>query len=361
MSKSAAIGLYICGCHGGISDALDTKKLAEHYAKNRKVKICRQYECLCEGEGLELLRNDLKQGLVDRIVVAGCTPFIYNEVFRATLRDAALNEYMLERCNLREQCVWGHKDELPEKLFKKAVTLINMSLAKVELLQPVKSLEIKRIGKKLTVDPFYPVRDSNKCDNCGRCEAECPFKAWQSTPEGMQINLNKCRQCGICQGGCPVKAISLTNCGIDQVSAMLETIDPEFAGSDEPVVIAFLCGNDAYPAVDAAGEKSVSYPPNIIPIMVPCVGAVSPSWVADAFTNGVDGILIAGCKKCSHGKGNSLTATRMEKTKEIMNRMFLEPERLQLTQTSKDNYEGFIMFANDYVKELKKMGPSPLK
>lgn len=132
MSPKSGIGLYICGCDGKVSDALDTRKLVDDLAKDKRIKLSREHECLCQGDGLIMLQEDLQQGLVDRIVVAGCTPGRCDEVFRSALRQASLNEYMLERCNIREQCVWAHKDELPEKLYKKAMTLIKMSLTRLE-------------------------------------------------------------------------------------------------------------------------------------------------------------------------------------------------------------------------------------
>ena len=159
------------------------------------------------------------------------------------------------------------------------------------------------------VRPTVPVVDKAKCDKCKRCMEECPFEAWHWDETGYPApDPLKCRQCGICQGGCPMQAISLKNFGVKMVANAIQSLDPSFARKGEPVLLALMCVNDAYPAADLAGQRHHAYSPNVVTMPVPCAGSVNVAWVTDALTNGVDGVLIAGCKsdQCHFFRGSDL-------------------------------------------------------
>ncbi|MGI9860845.1 FAD-dependent oxidoreductase [Moorella naiadis] len=220
------------------------------------------------------------------------------------------------------------------------------------------------IGGDFTVAPTVPVVDKNKCDKCKRCMEECPFDAWGwDETEYPAPDLRKCRQCGICEGGCPLGVISLRNFTIKQLTAMVEAIDMGFLGREEPVVVAFLCANDAYPAADQAGRKGRRYPPNILAIPVPCAGAVNMKVVVEALTAGADGVLVGGCPsdQCHYRQGSDLAATRLANVGETLQRMAIEPERVRLVRLKADDDSLFVTEAERFVAELRALGPSPLK
>ena len=112
-------------------------------------------------------------------------------------------------------------------------------------------------------------------------------------------------------GGCPIGAISLAELTIEQLSGMLDVLDTSYLGEDEPVILGFLCKNDAYRAADDAGLKGISYPANLISIMVPCSGAVNGMIISEAISKGVDGVLLAGCaeNQCHYLQGSALAKT----------------------------------------------------
>ena len=73
---------------------------------------------------------------MNRVVVASCTPRTHEPIFRETLRDAALNPYLLEMANIRDQCSWVHSGQ-PGKATDKAVDLVRMAAARASRLQPL--------------------------------------------------------------------------------------------------------------------------------------------------------------------------------------------------------------------------------
>lgn len=223
---------------------------------------------------------------------------------------------------------------------------------------------LRYLQGEIAVSPDYPVVDILKCDRCKRCVEECPFKAYSYDDKGFpQVDILKCRACGICMGGCPVGAISLGELTVEQLSGMLDVLDTSYLGEDEPVILGFLCKNDAYRAADDAGLKAIAYPPNLISVMVPCSGAVNGMIISEAISKGVDGILLAGCadNQCHYLQGSALAKTRLADVSNKLKEMYLEPERVRFASISRDDPEKFAAAVKEYVEELRLLGKNPLR
>ena len=55
---------------------------------------------------------------------------------------------------------------------------------------------------------FKPVKDKEKCTQCGFCWLYCPEGAFKKTKDGdYEVDLTFCKGCGICARECPVKAL----------------------------------------------------------------------------------------------------------------------------------------------------------
>ncbi|SHJ66361.1 hydrogenase iron-sulfur subunit [Desulfofundulus thermosubterraneus] len=98
MDKKLAV--YICtGC--GIGDALDIDALSKVATKEYKVPVCKSHPFLCGAEGVELIKQDMEGEGVNTIVIAACSMRVNYDVF-------SFPNAIMERVNLREQCVWCH-------------------------------------------------------------------------------------------------------------------------------------------------------------------------------------------------------------------------------------------------------------
>ncbi len=127
----------------------------------------------------------------------------------------------------------------------------------------------------------------------------------------------------------------------------------------EPKIAAFLCRWCAYAGADLAGTNRVAYPPNIIPIRVPCSGRVEPSWVIEALRTGADAVLIGGCHPgdCHYVSGNYKTRRRMALLRNVLRELGVEPARIKLTWVSATEGMRFAQVVRDYVEEVRALGP----
>jgi len=215
-------------------------------------------------------------------------------------------------------------------------------------------------------DLSLPIFILQRCTQCKRCTEECPFSALEEDEKGTPIlNPTRCRRCGTCMGACPERIVSFKNYSVDMISSMIKAISvPE---DDEKLrILAFFCENDAYPALDMAGLNRLTYDASIRVIPVRCLGSVNVVWIADALSRGIDGILLVGCRygedyQCHFIKGSELANKRMENVKETLQRLMLEPERVKLVEVSISDYDRLPEIINEFVEEIRKVGPNPYK
>jgi F420-non-reducing hydrogenase iron-sulfur subunit len=132
----------------------------------------------------------------------------------------------------------------------------------------------------------------------------------------------------------------------------------------EPRIIGFLCNWCSYAGADLAGVSRIQYPPNIRIIRVMCSGRIDPVFVLEAFKDGADGVLIAGChlpSDCHYIDGNSKALKRTAMLKKALEGFGIEPERLRLEWVSASEGDRFAALVREMVEEVKKLGPSPLR
>jgi F420-non-reducing hydrogenase iron-sulfur subunit len=134
--------------------------------------------------------------------------------------------------------------------------------------------------------------------------------------------------------------------------------------SFEPKIIGFLCNWCSYAGADLAGVSRIQYPPNIRIIRVMCSGRVDPVFILEAFKNGADGVLVAGChlpSDCHYLSGNFKALRRVALLRKLLQDYGIEPERLRLEWVSASEGDKFAAVVRDMVEQIKKLGPSPLK
>jgi F420-non-reducing hydrogenase iron-sulfur subunit len=95
-------------------------------------------------------------------------------------------------------------------------------------------------------------------------------------------------------------------------------------------------------------------------IRVMCSGRVDMAFVLRAFSNGMDGVFIGGCRlnECNyvtHGNYHALNMVLL--LKRIMERMGLNPERLSIEFMSGAEANLFVEGVNGFVKKVKALGP----
>jgi len=132
----------------------------------------------------------------------------------------------------------------------------------------------------------------------------------------------------------------------------------------EPKIIGFLCNWCSYAGADLAGVSRIQYPPNIRIIRVMCSGRVDPVFILEAFKDGADGVLVAGChlpSDCHYLSGNFKAQKRIFLLKKVLTQLGVEPQRIRLEWISASEGEKFAAVVKEMVAELRKLGPNPLK
>jgi len=216
-------------------------------------------------------------------------------------------------------------------------------------------------------DHTFPELYMERCTDCKRCTEECPFGSYDETEKGTPLpHPARCRRCGICMGSCPERVIGFRDYSINSVSAMIRSVHVPDEFEEKPRILVFVCENDAYPALDAAGIHRMRVTPFVRIIPVRCLGSINRVWISDALSHGYDGILQIGCKpgddyQCHFIHGSELTEKRGENMQETLETMMLEPERISTRFVEITDHHGICRIINEYAEQLEQIGPNPFK
>ncbi len=131
----------------------------------------------------------------------------------------------------------------------------------------------------------------------------------------------------------------------------------------EPKILALCCHYCAYAAADLAGSMRLQYPPNVRIIRLPCTGKIDIAYIMNAFEQGIDGVIVAGCLEggCHFQEGNLRAKKRVGLAKEVLAEAGIEPERLEMFNLSSAQANTFAEIIEEMTTRLKELGPSPLR
>ncbi len=134
------IGVYICHCGSNIAGTVDVGQVVEFANGLPSVVVVRDYKFMCSDPGQDLIKNDIRELGLNRIVVASCSPRLHEPTFRRTVASAGLNPYLFEMANIREQCSWV--TEAKEAATEKAKALVSGAVRRVFYHEP---LEVEKV------------------------------------------------------------------------------------------------------------------------------------------------------------------------------------------------------------------------
>jgi heterodisulfide reductase subunit A len=134
------IGVYICHCGSNIAGTVDCSKVAEHARTLPSVAVARDYKYMCSDPGQNIIKEDIKNLGLNRIVVASCSPRMHEPTFRRVCQEAGLNQYLFEMANIREHCSWVHTDKTMAT--EKAKALVSAAARRVYYHEPLETKEV---------------------------------------------------------------------------------------------------------------------------------------------------------------------------------------------------------------------------
>ena len=150
LDEEVRIGVYVCRCGLNIADAVDCEAVAD-WAKNLEgVALARSYSYMCSDPGQQLVKQDIREHGLNRVVVASCSPRLHEPTFRKMCAEAGLNPYLFEMANIREQCSWVHPHQ-QNNATEKARDLVKMAVSRARLLKPLEEMEVPVTQKSLVI------------------------------------------------------------------------------------------------------------------------------------------------------------------------------------------------------------------
>jgi heterodisulfide reductase subunit A len=131
------IGVYVCECGVNISATVNTGEVARFAEQLPNVVVARSYKYTCSEPGQKMIRNDIEQLGVNRVVVAACSPRMHEPTFQNAVTQAGGNPYHFAMANIREHVSWVVKDI--GEATNKAKRLVRGAVARVALQDPLYS------------------------------------------------------------------------------------------------------------------------------------------------------------------------------------------------------------------------------
>ncbi|MFW9855126.1 MAG: NAD(P)-binding protein, partial [Candidatus Thorarchaeota archaeon] len=139
--KDPKIGVFLCKCGKNIAGSVDIDRVAEQIENLPDVKLVQVNTYTCSDPGQVEIENAINEQGIEKIVVSACSPRLHGPTWKTLMRRLGMNPELVEVANIREQCSWVHLHE-KEEATRKATELIEMAVAKADLLEPVDEIVV---------------------------------------------------------------------------------------------------------------------------------------------------------------------------------------------------------------------------
>ena len=130
------IGVFVCHCGINIGGVVNVPAVVEYAKTLPNVVYAEANLYTCSQDTQKLIAEKIKQNKLNRVIVASCTPRTHEPLFRETVQEAGLNQYLFEMTNIRDQCSWVHMHK-PKEATEKAKDLVRSVVAKAKLMKPL--------------------------------------------------------------------------------------------------------------------------------------------------------------------------------------------------------------------------------
>ena len=135
------VGVFVCHCGANIGRVVNVPEVVEYASRLPYVVYAQEQLFSCTTNSAKEITDMIKEKGLNRVVVAACSPRTLEPLFRETLKEAGLNQYLLEMTNIREHCSWVHSQE-KDAATEKAKDIVRMAVARAVALEPLKEFEL---------------------------------------------------------------------------------------------------------------------------------------------------------------------------------------------------------------------------
>jgi heterodisulfide reductase subunit A-like polyferredoxin len=130
------IGIFIDALQGSISTSF-RERISSYVKGLSDIVFCSEEQNLTSPEGLNRMAKRLEAGGVDRIMIIGGSPKLYETSFQKWAHPLPLNPYLFAVVNAREQILWSMGDE--EGALEKAKAMIAKTIHIASASQPIEA------------------------------------------------------------------------------------------------------------------------------------------------------------------------------------------------------------------------------
>jgi len=142
-------GVYICHCGTNIAPKVDVETVAEYARGLEGVALARDYMYMCSDPGQALIKNDISNHGLNRIVVASCSPLMHEPTFQRACVEGGLNSFYFQMANIREHCSWVVEGSA--QATAKAKSLVSAAVRRVRYHNPLDSRMVEMTQSALVV------------------------------------------------------------------------------------------------------------------------------------------------------------------------------------------------------------------
>lgn len=142
-------GVYICHCGTNIAAMVDVGAVANYASTLESVTLARDYTYMCSDPGQDLIKEDIRQHGLNRVVVASCSPLMHEPTFRKACEEGGLNPFFFQMANIREHCSWVIEDR--QQATAKAKSLVSAAVKRVHYHKPLMMREVEMEPSALVV------------------------------------------------------------------------------------------------------------------------------------------------------------------------------------------------------------------
>ncbi len=145
----ARVGVFVCDCGTNIAGKVNVPEVVAFAEKLDDVVVAKEYKFMCSDPGQELIKQNIKDFDLSRVVVASCSPLMHEPTFRTAVSEQGMNPFYFQMSNIREHVSWVTQD--PEKATKKAKALVSAAVRRVVFHDPLTKKEVPVLPEVLIV------------------------------------------------------------------------------------------------------------------------------------------------------------------------------------------------------------------
>jgi heterodisulfide reductase subunit A len=123
------VGVYVCDCGVNIAATVQVPEVVRFAETLPNVVVVRENKYTCSEPGQNMIKDDIRELGLNRVVVASCTPRMHEPTFQNAVAEAGLNPYYFAMANIREHVSWVVQDSAAAT--DKAKRLISSAVARV--------------------------------------------------------------------------------------------------------------------------------------------------------------------------------------------------------------------------------------